>query len=96
MLEDEKVEKTSQILGTKQTLVRKNPIKMTTFGRRVTKTSDMINCFLKFVTIGINSTVIQNLQMDDHIFVGTGTVVVQDLFEPGTYVGIPAKLLKRK
>ena len=30
----------------------------------------------------------------DYIIVGAGSVVIDDIFEQGTYVGIPAKKIK--
>lgn len=42
--------------------------------------------------LGINSTVIDNIKICDHVRLGAGAVVVRDLNEPGKYMGIPAKL----
>ena len=35
------------------------------------------------------------LSVIDNITIGVGAAVVDDLTEPGVYVGVPAKLLKR-
>ena len=47
------------------------------------------NCF-----IGANSTIIPGKKIYDNIVVGAGSVVINDLTEPGLYVGTPAKRIK--
>jgi sugar O-acyltransferase (sialic acid O-acetyltransferase NeuD family) len=44
--------------------------------------------------IGIGSVVSNNLSITNDCKVGAGAVVVKDIEEPGTYVGIPAKRIK--
>ena len=52
------------------------------------------------VTIGeaswvwIGSSIIQQLSITDHVYIGAGSVVVKDIEESGTYFGVPAKLIK--
>jgi sugar O-acyltransferase (sialic acid O-acetyltransferase NeuD family) len=47
------------------------------------------------VFMGINSSVREKITIEDNIVVGMGSAVINDLIEPGTYVGVPAKLLIR-
>lgn len=44
--------------------------------------------------IGINTTIIDNIQIHDFIQTGGGAVVTKNLTEPGLYVGVPAKKIK--
>lgn len=44
--------------------------------------------------LGINATVNQEITISDDIIIGAGAVVVKDLDVKGTYVGVPAKLLR--
>lgn len=44
--------------------------------------------------IGIGSSVSNNLSIGRDIMIGAGTVVVKDISEKGTYVGVPAKKIK--
>ncbi|MCR5665476.1 MAG: acetyltransferase [Eubacterium sp.] len=44
--------------------------------------------------IGIGACVINNINICDKCMIGAGAVVVKSIETPGTYVGIPAKLLK--
>jgi acetyltransferase-like isoleucine patch superfamily enzyme len=46
------------------------------------------------VSIGTNATVMPVTICDD-VVVGAGSVVTKDISEPGTYVGNPAKLIKK-
>lgn len=46
--------------------------------------------------LGINTTVIDNIQIASNIQTGAGTVVIDNLEVPGLYVGIPAKLKKHR
>lgn len=44
--------------------------------------------------LGTHSCIIQGLQITDHVIVGAGAVVVKDIDEPGTYVGVPARRIQ--
>lgn len=44
--------------------------------------------------LGINTTVINNINMCNDVQTGGGSVVVTDIERPGVYVGVPAKFLK--
>ena len=44
--------------------------------------------------IGIGATVNNNTNICSECMVGAGTVVIDDLVEPGTYVGVPARKIK--
>lgn len=44
--------------------------------------------------LGTGTQIIQGKEISDHVIVGAGSVVVKDLKEAGTYVGIPAKKIK--
>lgn len=44
--------------------------------------------------IGIGSSVSNNLSIGSDIMIGAGTVVVKEIQEKGTYVGVPAKKIK--
>lgn len=46
--------------------------------------------------IGAGATVINNISICGNCMIGAGAVVVRDIRQPGTYVGIPARLLRRK
>lgn len=48
------------------------------------------NCWL-----GAGSTVNNVLSICDDVTLGSGTVVVRDITEVGTYIGIPAKIMKK-
>ena len=41
--------------------------------------------------IGIGSTVSNNVSISSCCIVGAGAVVIRDIIEPGTYVGVPAR-----
>lgn len=41
--------------------------------------------------IGIGSSIIQQICIENDITVGAGAVVIQNLIEKGTYIGVPAK-----
>ena len=47
------------------------------------------------VYLGTNSTIIEKKQLSHNITIGANGVVVKDIISPGTYVGVPTKLLKR-
>jgi sugar O-acyltransferase (sialic acid O-acetyltransferase NeuD family) len=44
--------------------------------------------------IGINATIIDNIEIPDHVQIGAGAVVVKNIAESGVYIGNPAKYLK--
>lgn len=46
------------------------------------------------VFCGAGSTVIDKVSIGDHAVIGAGAVVISDINEAGTYVGVPAKKLK--
>lgn len=43
------------------------------------------------VFCGVGSTIIDKISICDDVVIGAGAVVIEDIVEPGTYVGIPAK-----
>lgn len=45
--------------------------------------------------LGAGSTVINNVSICDECMIGAGSVVVDEIIVPGTYVGLPAKLLRK-
>ena len=44
--------------------------------------------------IGINSTIIDNIQIHPNTQTGGGTVVIKNIFESGLYVGNPSKFIR--
>ncbi len=48
----------------------------------------------KKVWLGAGSTVMHVINICDNVMVGAGGVVVKDICEAGTYVGVPAKKIK--
>tara|TARA_B110000503_G_C7163915_1_gene421039 strand:+ start:1728 stop:2333 length:606 start_codon:yes stop_codon:yes gene_type:complete len=48
------------------------------------------NCF-----IGAGAVVLPNISICDNVIIGAGAVVTKDIVSPGTYVGIPAKMLPK-
>lgn len=48
----------------------------------------------KYVTVGANACIREKISICDNVFIGMGAVVVKDIKEPGTYVGVPAKRIK--
>lgn len=46
------------------------------------------------VSLGIGTTVIDNVRIGSGVRTGAGAVVINDLLEPGLYVGVPARLKK--
>ena len=46
------------------------------------------------VIIGSGATVIDYLTVCDNVILGAGAVVLRDILEPGTYVGVPARLIR--
>ncbi len=52
------------------------------------------NCSIsEGVFLGIGATVIQGIYIAPGTYVGAGAVVTQDITIPGTYVGVPAKMI---
>lgn len=47
------------------------------------------------VYIGTNSTIIEKRQLSHDIIIGANGVVVKDIINPGTYVGVPVKRLEK-
>jgi sugar O-acyltransferase (sialic acid O-acetyltransferase NeuD family) len=45
------------------------------------------------VVVGTGSQILQYLRVCSDVIVGAGAVVVRDITEPGTYVGVPARRL---
>jgi len=48
------------------------------------------------VFIGAGSTVIDNIKICDNVIIGAGSAVIHSITVPGTYVGVPAKIIKNK
>lgn len=48
----------------------------------------------KCCNIGINTTVIDNITIADHVQTGGATVVIRDIQEKGLYVGNPARFIR--
>lgn len=44
--------------------------------------------------IGIGSTISSDVKICKNVFIGAGTVVVKNITESGTYVGVPARKIK--
>lgn len=47
------------------------------------------------VFVGAGATMVDGVRVTDHVVIGAGATVVSDIVEPGTYVGCPARRLKR-
>lgn len=45
--------------------------------------------------IGIGSSIINNLKITNNCILGAGSVIINDISDSGTYVGTPAKLIKK-
>jgi serine acetyltransferase len=45
-------------------------------------------------TLGIGTVVIDNVSITSGVRTGAGAVVIEDIAEPGLYVGIPARFKK--
>ena len=43
------------------------------------------------VFCGASSTVIDKINICDDVVIGAGAVVINDIIESGTYIGVPAK-----
>lgn len=48
----------------------------------------------RLVFVGAGATVIDGVAIGDEITIGAGGVVVKPLYEPGIYVGVPARRIK--
>lgn len=48
----------------------------------------------KRVQIGTGSSIINLVKICDDVIIGAGGVVVKDITEPGTYIGVPARRIK--
>ena len=46
------------------------------------------------VFIGAGATIKDNIEICDNVIIGAGAVVIKDIIEQGTYVGVPAKKIK--
>jgi sugar O-acyltransferase (sialic acid O-acetyltransferase NeuD family) len=46
--------------------------------------------------IGANSTIKQGVEIGDNVIIGAGSVVINNINKPGTYVGVPAKLITKE
>lgn len=46
------------------------------------------------VNVGTGTAIIQGINICDNVTVGAGSVVIKDITETGTYVGVPAKRIK--
>lgn len=46
-----------------------------------------------YVSIGSNATILA-VEICDNVVIGAGTVVTKNIYEPGTYIGNPARKLK--
>ena len=46
--------------------------------------------------IGAGTTISNNIMINSSCTIGIGTVVIKNLEEEGTYIGVPAKLMKRE
>ena len=44
--------------------------------------------------VGAGATVSNNVDICEKCIIGAGTVVIKDIHEPGTYVGVPARKIK--
>ncbi len=54
------------------------------------------NCILdEGVFIGAGSTIREKTKIKTGVVIGMGSVVVKDISEPGTYIGVPAKELNK-
>ena len=46
------------------------------------------------VYLGTNSTIIEKISVCSDVVIGANSVVVKDINENGTYVGVPSKKIK--
>ena len=47
------------------------------------------------VFLGAGATVIDGISIDERVTIGAGSVVIDPIVEPGTYVGIPARMVHK-
>lgn len=47
------------------------------------------------VSVGTKSAIIQGISIGENTIIGSGAVVVKDITEPGTYVGVPVRRVGR-
>ena len=47
------------------------------------------------VYLGGGARIKQKIKICDNVIIGMGSIVVNDITEPGTYIGIPAKKINR-
>lgn len=53
------------------------------------------NCKIgKRVTLGTGARIKEGITICDDVFIGAGAVVVKDILEPGTFIGVPTKKCK--
>lgn len=45
--------------------------------------------------VGVGSTIKDNITVCDNVIIGAGSLVVKDIQSPGTYIGVPSKLLRK-
>ena len=50
----------------------------------------------KATWIGIGASVSNNLSICENCMIGAGAVVVKDITESGTYIGVPAKKKEKR
>jgi serine acetyltransferase len=43
------------------------------------------------VFVGIGASIVNNVSICDDVIIGAGGVVIKDIDEKGTYVGVPAR-----
>jgi acetyltransferase-like isoleucine patch superfamily enzyme len=43
--------------------------------------------------LGVGSTIVNSVVVTDECLIGAGALVIRDITEPGTYVGVPANEL---
>ena len=48
-----------------------------------------------FCLVGTNSTVNPSVSVQNNIILGSGAVVIDNIYKPGTYVGVPAASIKQ-
>jgi len=61
-------------------------------GSRVSGNNEIGDC----VFFGANSCTVEKISIHSDVVVGAGGVVIRDLKEKGTYVGVPCKLINKK
>lgn len=67
----------------------------TTIGKAdVTRGSHQVPIIGDNVTIGANACILGNIKICNSCVIGAGSIVLKDVNEPGTYVGIPVHKVK--